>query len=371
MPTPVRLWYRTTIPVSVNQGFRSRNTLSRASPPHAFLLPRQSVRIHSFMSNPIEELLNSPIPEKLWHYTSIQGFHGIVTSKRIFATDVRFLNDREEFVHARKIADQIVAVSPEFDADGFPYRKHLATAVTLAFDSGPLSDIQVFVASFSAAEDQLGQWRGYSQGSSGVSLAFDLRSFRPPPDVDTLVSFAPCVYDEHKKQELLADALHHCKEEISGYWQRTFRAACERNPEMYTAKDKEKVVREFLNANPNQKASDEDFRVAVTKTRVDCLRVAALLKNPSFQEENEWRLVLPTMMHRLAPMNNPPQFRIGKTTLIPYITHPFSAKVPFPLDDIILGPGSDENSIFAARRFLTLQGLNLPPRLSKVPYRAT
>jgi len=42
-------------------------------------------------SDPIGELLNTPIPEKLWHYTSVKGFYGIVTSKSIFATEARFL----------------------------------------------------------------------------------------------------------------------------------------------------------------------------------------------------------------------------------------------------------------------------------------
>ncbi len=132
------------------------------------------------MSNPIDQLLNRPIPEKLWHYTSIQGFQAIVASKSIWATDLRFLNDREEFIHTRNIANKVVAAASELDANGFLNREFLAKAVTSAFDSGPLPNSQVFVASFSASEDQLGQWRGYSHGSSGVSLAFDLKAFRPP-----------------------------------------------------------------------------------------------------------------------------------------------------------------------------------------------
>jgi hypothetical protein len=138
------------------------------------------------MSNPIDGLLTRPIPEKLWHYTSIQGFQAIVASKSMWATDLRFLNDYEEFIHARDIADKIVAESPELDANGFMNRELLAKGVALAFDSGPVAHLQVFVASFSAAEDQLGQWRGYSHGSSGVSLAFDLRAFRPTAGIGTL-----------------------------------------------------------------------------------------------------------------------------------------------------------------------------------------
>jgi hypothetical protein len=335
------------------------------------MLPRPSVRILSAMSNPIDELLNRPIPEKLWHYTSIHGFQGIVAGKSMWATDLRFLNDREEFIHARNIAEKIAAATPEMDANGFLNREYLAKAVMLAFDSGPLANSQVFVASFSAAEDQLGQWRGYSRGSSGVSLAFDLKTFRPPADVGTLVSFAPCVYDPSEKEELVLHALHHFKEEVHGYRERAFKAACDLNPENLTSINKELVVKEFLEANPNKKEGSERFQAAVVKTRIDCLRIAALLKHSSFEEESEWRLVLPTLMDQPTPMSNPPRFRVEKTTLIPYIAHPFSATGPLPLVDIILGPGSDENSAFAAQRFLKSQGLNLKPRLSKVPYRAS
>jgi hypothetical protein len=322
------------------------------------------------MSSPIAELLNTPIPKKLWHYTSILGFREIVSNKSIFATDVRFLNDREEFIHARKIVSEVLAQTPELDEGGFLNKEFLAKAVMLGFDSGPLANTQVFVACFSAAEDQLGQWRGYSQASSGVSLGFDLRAFRPPANSDTLVSFAPCVYDTTKKEKLLLDALHHVKDEIAGYRERMFRLACELDPHKRTSSNRETVVKEFLDAHPELRAPVEEFQVAVVKTRVDCMRIAALLKNSAFEEENEWRLVLPTLLKPQTPMKNPPQFRVAKTTLVPYIAHPFSA-VPLPLVDVILGPGSDENALFAAQRFLKSQGLEIEPRLSKVPYRAS
>ncbi len=131
----------------------------------------------------LTEVLNRPIPKKLWHYTSVQGFQGIVTSKGIFATDVRFLNDRTEFIHAREVASQVVAETDEYGANFFPAKEYSKKAVDSAFSTGPLSAdrLQVFVASFSEAEDQLSQWRGYSQGSSGVSIAFDLTTLRRMP----------------------------------------------------------------------------------------------------------------------------------------------------------------------------------------------
>ena len=162
----------------------------------------------------------------------------------------------------------------------------------------------------------------------------------------------------------------HFKEEVGGYRDSAFKAACDPNPGELKSKDKEQVVKEFLEANPDKKAPVQDFQAAVTKTRIDCLRIAALLKDSSFVEEKEWRLVLPTLLDRTTPMSNPPRFRVEKTTLIPYIAHPFPPAGPLPLVDTILGPGSDENSVFAAQRFLKSEGINLKPRLSKVPYRA-
>jgi hypothetical protein len=321
------------------------------------------------MSNPINELLNRTIPEKLWHYTSIQGFQAIVASKSIWATDLHFLNDREEFIHARNVANGIAAASPELDSNGFPNKPLLEKAVALAFDSGPLAASQVFVASFSASEDQLGQWRGYSHGSTGVSLAFDLKAFRPPADSESLVSFAPCVYSTAEKKALVSHALRHFMEELGDKQAKAFKAACELNPGKRTAENKEQVLKEYYAANPSKKPPFEDFQAAVLKTRVDCMRITGLLKHSAFAEESEWRLVLPTLPK--IPMKNPPRYRVEKTTLIPYIVHPFSAATPLPLVDIILGPGSDDRSVFAAKKFLESQGLDLTPRLSKVPYRAS
>jgi hypothetical protein len=324
------------------------------------------------MSSRIDELLSKSIPAKLWHYTSIKGFQDIVTSKSIWATDVRFLNDREEFVHSRKVADEVVAASPEFDLEGFPFREFLEKGVKLAFESKPLASSQIYVASFSASPDQLGQWRGYSHGSTGVSLAFDLRSMRPPAELGSLVSFAPCVYNLPDRRVLVLEALKHFMEEVTGSRKKAFEAACQLNPEMRKSDDKQKVVNKYFEDHPEQRPLIDEFKTASIKTFIDFTKIVALLKDSSFIEEDEWRLVLPMLVEQVGAAKNPPRFRVGKTTLIPYIAQPFiPSAAGLPLVDVVLGPGSDENSVSAAERFLTSHGLNLKPRLSKVPYRAT
>lgn len=80
--------------------------------------------------------------------------------------------------------------------------------------------------------------------------------------------------------------------------------------------------------------------------------------------------MLPFQADRKPPPDNPPKFRIRKTTLIPYIAHPNPPRKPLPIVDVILGPGSHEHSVAAAEAFLKSKGINIKPRLSAVPYRS-
>jgi hypothetical protein len=318
------------------------------------------------MAGLLESLINEPIPEKLWHYTSVQGFQGIVTSKTIFATDVRFLNDRTEFIHAREIAAQVIDETSEYGENRFPAREYSKKAVSLAFDQGLGGEkIQIFVASFSQAEDQLSQWRGYSQGSSGVSLGFDLAALRPPGHVDTLVTFAPCVYAQGGKKTLLRDALTHFVGESQAYWNAAFHAAA---PSWVASGPSEgQAIIDSITGSPEFKT---DIAGALVRTQADMLRVAALSKDESFHEEREWRLVLPVEVGKTG-LKNPPRFRVASTTLIPYIAQPFSTdpSAALPLKDVILGPGSHTNALQAALGFLKSQNLAVEPRESSVPYR--
>jgi hypothetical protein len=88
----------------------------------------------------------------------------------------------------------------------------------------------------------------------------------------------------------------------------------------------------------------------------------------SHSTSNLWRLVLPVRAGK--KLQNPPRFREGNTTLIPYVAYPFPiAAGVLPLVDVILGPGSHPSAPQAAFAFLTSEGIMVLPRESKVPYR--
>jgi hypothetical protein len=174
----------------------------------------------SATENPVHDWLTKPIPETLWHYTSLQGFLSIVASKHIFATDMRYLNDREEFVHAQAFVDQVISELDEIDENGWGGRQAAKTFTEGLFTRGVLSPkySQVFVASFSTAEDQLSQWRAYSRGSTGVSLGFDLRNIRPDPGSDALSLFGQCIYQDGMKREFISHSIKTFVQGASAIW---------------------------------------------------------------------------------------------------------------------------------------------------------
>jgi hypothetical protein len=52
--------------------------------------------------------LKTPAPDQLWHYTSMNAMQSIVEHGEMYATDARFLNDRDELIHAAEFADTLI-----------------------------------------------------------------------------------------------------------------------------------------------------------------------------------------------------------------------------------------------------------------------
>ena len=335
-------------------------------------------------TNLVRELIYRPIPEKLWHYTSTQGFHGIVSSGNIYATDVRFLNDREEFVHARKMADDLVADSLEFGKNHFPLREHLRSVVDFAFKTDFLdpNQAQIFVASFSDSEDDLSQWRGYSHGTSGVSISFDLRNHRPSEESDTAVTFAPCVYEDAKKKALIHYSLQHFIDEIEGEWSQGAELFFKQLGSSKTKPSSAQIL-EFSLAVFSRPTLQARLKQALIETRKNILRITALIKPRAFHHEREWRFVLPLSPGKNKTfLDNPIRFRSVNRSRIPYISHRLAIlrlrQVPeaydqlvFPVNDLIIGPESTSGDLKDAQTFLRAQGFDLTPRKSDIPFRNT
>lgn len=102
----------------------------------------------------------------VYHYTTTEGFKGILESGEIWATSIYCLNDWTEFEYARKpFIDSVRALLNNKEAaDG------ATLLLSYLFEKRP----PLFVCSFSAAGDgdDLSQWRAYSN-PYGCAIGFE------------------------------------------------------------------------------------------------------------------------------------------------------------------------------------------------------
>jgi hypothetical protein len=335
------------------------------------------------VTNPIQEWLDRPIPEKLWHYTSIQGFYGITTSQTIYATDYRFLNDREEVIHARKIAKELIDEYPDSDADGFEPKKAVGMVIYDIFrPNGGLfnpDNVLCHVTSFSGKRDDLSQWRGYSNGSNGHSLGFSIKRLQPISITCNISwfeqmrangfpsTFAPCVYHDINKKILLRYALTNISIVLKNIdtVHPEIRSIIANPPT-----DKGIVDSIWEHLKSVQSTYMNQFTDAMCQTIGYLLLVVALLKDSSFIDEDEWRLV--AWYNAITKVvRYPRKFRAEREALIPYLEIPLDkgTEVLITLNDLVLGPGSNNQAVSAAKSFLESIGIELLPGLSSIPYR--
>ena len=111
------------------------------------------------------------VPRTLYHYTSLDALVSIVNTKRLRASNIRFLNDRAESV--AMMADVIDLLqsfggSLAEQADG----RRIAAMLE---KKTPKAD---YVASLSEKDDLLSQWRAYCPSGRGVSIGFNTTCLR-------------------------------------------------------------------------------------------------------------------------------------------------------------------------------------------------
>src|ERR1041385_2673018 len=136
--------------------------------------PRQPTpRDFEMLIDILHMLSGRDAPSPLFHYTSAEALHGIVSKWTLFATDLAFLNDPEEGLFALR---RFLETSKDRIERGDDYAK---TVVQPLFDLMikspvfPYGQERAFVASFSTRSDHLDQWRAY--GCDGAGYAIGIR----------------------------------------------------------------------------------------------------------------------------------------------------------------------------------------------------
>jgi hypothetical protein len=127
----------------------------------------------------------------LHHYCSLDSFMGIVQTRSIWAGDSRFLNDSTELKESKRVLyESMEMISGAIGA--LPSSKGVIEAI----ESVCSQNHMIFVASFSAEEDDLSQWRCYADRGRGVRLSFNETLLRELPyRIGSVIYGAPQLVD--------------------------------------------------------------------------------------------------------------------------------------------------------------------------------
>ena len=278
--------------------------------------------------------------ERLYHYTSFTGLLGIVGSKGLWATDIRYMNDSAELRHT---ADLIRSEITLRIAGGHP-RPDLLNQfldwVTHRITNGHM----LFASSFRANGNLLSQWRGYSRLGKGVSLGFNPDYILDCAERQAF-EIGRCIYDSNHQARLIRQVIDVVEALAKGQDQA---------------------------GQLPDKSSENSYHAIFQQIESDLLRIAAILKHPSFREEEEWRIVSPVLTDYVEA---PVQFREGASMLVPYILFNLMPRdaSPIALEHLFLGPTPNITiSMNSLTMYLSKNGIQPAKGLSycQIPFRA-
>ncbi len=292
------------------------------------------------MIKDITEKLYADTPkETLYHYTTFAGLLGIINSRVLWASDIRYMNDSAELKHTADLIQvettrRIIAghTNPNLLNQFLDWLTHRITNGQMLFGS-----------SFRSHGNLLSQWRGYSEVGKGVSIGFEPDYILECAQTQSF-QVGKCVYDPSTQKQLI-------KQVIDAI---------------------EVLANEYDLKNHDRKRSEErSYHKVFELIESDLLRIAAILKHPSFQEEDEWRIVSPAITDFVT---SPVLFREGKSMLVPYLEFQLIPKngKRIAIEHMFLGPTSNINiSMNSLTMFLDKNGVQPKKEISycQIPYR--
>lgn len=274
--------------------------------------------------------------DTVFHYTSLEGFAGIINSSGFWASDNRFMNDSEEIKHGIDLATSVL-------------KNRIARATSIEFQSILEAAIEKInnknrnrnlIACFSRSRDSLEQWRGYGP-SGGVCIALNrkIQTGRP-------LFFGPgqlpfeVIYEWRRKAINLLSLLNRFEREFEI-------DAALMNP--LPVGHIENYIREIV--------AHISYRILA-------------FKNVSFRQEEEVRIII---SEEYFPQYGGLKFRVSRFGLIPYVCTGDREGLNgrLPISEVIVGPSTHQDLIaLSTRTFLDHNEYkDTPVLLSNIPFR--
>jgi hypothetical protein len=264
-------------------------------------------------------------PGVLYHYTSLAGAVGIITTQEFWHTSHECTNDRHEIRSADEIIREMAAAC--MGGYGTLGDEAIRVALDIWTKLHVAAEFNIALACFSAAKDKPSQW-SYADHGRGVSIGLRMLS-EPAPAVLPHVGqhLGPVMYDENTAIDLLARGFH-----------------------------------DVLTLSRRTKTSVETrTRTALALARLAGM-LAILTKEPRWREEEEWR--------RLAiwtPDQPPHWLERGSASQTRYISVPIRHGAPVHIEEILLGPHIPDAAGAAKQLEEALAGAGYPSPSSGTP----
>lgn len=127
-------------------------------------------RIGRFCTDRLYEFKTFPYPRCLYHYTSAAGMRGILESGKLRAHNIDDVNDKAEI----RYAVSVMRAHTERSYAQEPYEPVAVLLAQIAKQLDSVDTSHVFIASFSAENDDTSLWRLYSDRERGFSISSQL-----------------------------------------------------------------------------------------------------------------------------------------------------------------------------------------------------
>jgi hypothetical protein len=279
----------------------------------------------------------SPPPEApIWHYTTFDAYESITKTGVLRASQIQYLNDEQEFRHARDVIEG--EVFGRLRALGHKVKSDDARSVRSVYDQP--QHIAKCVVCFSHSRDQLSQWRGYGAGVPALAIGFDRKKLdETARALEHGWKLEECIYSADEKRIAVTPIV----EAIATNWPAMTLDGTERR---------------------------DAIRQAVFTKWDEYLHLAPRLKHAGFQEEKELRLIsMPYRKDRDGGWG----FRRTATLIVPYREFPlFTPGTPPPglIREILVGPSPHRSTLADALSQLgAARGIAASVRASDIPYR--
>jgi hypothetical protein len=294
-----------------------------------------SIFVSSRIASIYKDILYSKI-EHLYHYTNLDGLLGILENKCLWATQINFMNDTQEYQHGIETSLQTIneRVVNTTHIDELAFLKGLEKHITC--ERGEL-----FVVSFCEEGDLLSQWRGYSRGDIGIAIGFNYKELSTEFNTQFINNFIipfKVIYDVKIQKQMVSDII-----------------------------DIGIKALHYGNGTFPRKARIEHFPELIAET---ILSFVPLFKHPSFSKEKEHRFIYGVDKERKNV-----NFRVRNNMILPYssidLVRINDTCRQMPIDKIIIGPfNGQELTRQSIDYFLTNNNYNyIHSEFSSIPFR--